>query len=147
VIGDEHDLVGLRTNHRDEQTFLYHVQASPEAARRLFLVYLERVNELADQPEWYNLLTNNCTLNIVRYMNRAGREGRFHLNHLLNGLFDVYLYSAGFLDTSLPFEELRRRSRITAAAQAAANDENFSRLIREGLPGLQAGTAPGAANQ
>ena len=80
VIGDEHDLVGLRTNHRDEQTFLYHVQASPEAARRLFLVYLERVNELADQPEWYNLLTNNCTLNIVRYMNRAGREGRFHLN-------------------------------------------------------------------
>ncbi len=147
VIGDEHDLVGLRTNHRGEQTFLYHVQTSPEAARRLFLVYLERVNELADQPEWYNLLTNNCTLNIVRYMNRAGRQGGFHLNHLLNGLFDGYLYSAGFLDTSLPFEELRRRSRITGAAQAAANDENFSRRIREGLPGLQAGTASGAANQ
>ena len=77
VIGDEHDVVGLRTNHRSEETFLYHVVASPEAARRLFLVYLERVNELADKPEWYNLISNNCTLNIVRYMNRAGREGRF----------------------------------------------------------------------
>ena len=76
VIGDEHDVVGLRTNHRNEETFLYHVQASPEAARRLFLVYLERVNELADQPEWYNLLSNNCTLNIVRYMNRAGQGGQ-----------------------------------------------------------------------
>jgi hypothetical protein len=80
-------------------------------------------------------------------MNRAGRQGGFHPNHLLNGLFDGYLYSAGFLDTSLPFEELRGRSRITEAAQAAANDENFSRLIREGLPGVQAGTAPGAGNQ
>ena len=33
VIGDERDVVGLRTNHRNEETFLYHVQASPETAR------------------------------------------------------------------------------------------------------------------
>ena len=138
VIGDEHDLVGLRTSHRDEEVFLYHVQASPEAARRLFLVYLERVNELADQPEWYNLLSNNCTINIVRYMNRAGREGRFNIRHLLNGLFDGYLYSAGFLDNSLPFEELRQRSRITEIAQEADGDPDFSRRIRESLPGAPA---------
>jgi hypothetical protein len=72
VIGDEHDLVGLRTSHRDKEVFLYHVQASPEAARRLFLVYLERIHELADQPEWYHLLSNNYTINIVRHMNLAG---------------------------------------------------------------------------
>jgi Domain of unknown function (DUF4105) len=136
VIGDEHDVVGLRTNHRSEETFLYHVVASPEAARRLFLVYLERVNELADKPEWYNLISNNCTLNIVRYMNRAGREGNFRPSHLLNGLFDGYLFNAGFLDTSMPFEELRRRSRITEAAQEAANTENFFQRIRKELPVL-----------
>ncbi len=138
VIGDEHDVVGLRTNHRDEETFLYHVVASPEAARRLFLVYLERVNELADGPEWYNLVSNNCTLNIVRYMNRAGREGNFRPSHLLNGLFDGYLYNAGFLDTSMPFEELRERSRITEVAMAAANVADFFQRIREGLPPLPA---------
>jgi Domain of unknown function (DUF4105) len=136
VIGDEHDVVGLRTNHRSEETFLYHVVASPEAARRLFLVYLERVNELADGPEWYNLISNNCTLNIVRYMNRAGREGNFRPSHLLNGLFDGYLFNAGFLDTSMSFEELRKRSRITEAAQAAANTENFFQRIRKELPEL-----------
>ena len=145
VIGDEHDVVGLRSR-RNEETFLYHVQASPEAARRLFLIYLERVNELADQPEWYNLLSNNCTLNIVRYMNRAGREGSFRPSHLLNGLFDGYLYNAGFLDTSLPFEELRERSRITAVAKAAANAANFIQRIREGLPGEIARMIPATAN-
>ena len=137
VVGDEHDLVGLRTSHRDEEVFLYHVQASPEAARRLFLIYLERINELADHPEWYHLLSNNCTVNIVRYMNQAGRKGGFNIRHLLNGLFDGYLYSAGFLDTSLSFEELRQQSRITEAAQAADGDPDFSRRIRESLPGAQ----------
>jgi hypothetical protein len=134
VVGDEHDLVGLRTSHRDEEVFLYHVQASPEAARRLLLVYLDRINELADRPEWYHLLSNNCTINIVRYMNRAGREGGFDIRHLLNGLFDGYLYNAGFLDTSLPFEALRERSRITEIAQAADGDPDFSQRIRDTLP-------------
>jgi hypothetical protein len=135
VVGDEHDLVGLRTSHRDEEVFLYHVQASPEAARRPFLIYLDRINELADKPEWYHLLSNNCTVNIVRYMNRAGRTGEFDIRHLLKGLFDGYLYSAGFLDTSLPFEALRQRSRITDVAQAADGKPDFSRRIRESLPG------------
>jgi hypothetical protein len=139
VVGDEHDLVGLRANHRDEEEFLYHVQTSPEAARRLFLIYLKRINELADNPEWYNLLSNNCTLNIVRYMNKVGREGRTRPSHFLNGLFDSYLYATGFLDTSLPFEELRERSRITDVVKSAANRSDFSNIIRLGLPGTQKG--------
>lgn len=134
VVGDEKDLVGLRSV-RNEQSYLFHVRASPEAARNLFLIYLERINELADKPEWYNLLSNNCTLNIVRYMNRAGREGRFRPSHLLNGLFDSYLYSRGFLDSSLPLDQLRMRSRITEVAQTFADAPNFSELIRQGLPG------------
>ena len=28
---------------------------------------LERINELADQPEFYHLLSNSCTINIVSY--------------------------------------------------------------------------------
>ncbi len=136
VVGDEKDLVGLRTA-RNEQSYLFHVRASPEAARELFLIYLERVNELADNPEWYNLLSNNCTLNIVRYMNRVGREGRFRPSHLLNGLFDSYLYSRGFLDTSLSLEQLRIRSRISEVARNLAGAPNFSELIRQKLPAFR----------
>jgi hypothetical protein len=136
VVGDERDLVGVRTNHRHENVYLYRLQVLPEGARRLFMAYLERINELADRPEFYHLLTNSCTINIVRYANAAGRIGRFDIRHLLNGLIDSYLYSAGFLDTTLPLDELRRRSRINDAAQAADGTPDFSRAIRESLPGM-----------
>jgi hypothetical protein len=134
VVGDERDLVRVRTNYRKEDVYLYRIQASSAFARRLFLVYLDRINELADRPEFYHLLSNNCTLNIVRYANLAGRVGRFDIRHLLSGLADRYLYDAGALDTSLPFAELRRRSRINEAANAAGNAEDFSERIRRSLP-------------
>ena len=134
MVGDERDLVRVRTNYRNEDVFLYRLRTSPEVARRLFLVYLDRINELADHPEFYHLLSNSCTINIVRYANLAGRVGRFDFRHLLNGFADRYLYSAGVLDTSLPFEELRRRSHINEAAQAAGNAKDFSERIRNSLP-------------
>ena len=42
----------------------------------------------------------------------------------------------GVLDTSLPFETLKRQSIINSKARAADKDPDFSRLIREGLPGM-----------
>ena len=38
----------------------------------------------------------------------------------------------------LPFPELRKKALINAAAQAADKSPDFSRLIREGLPGFTA---------
>src|ERR1700692_4961801 len=75
VVGDERDLVRVRTNYRGEPVYLYRLNTSADDARRLLLVYLGRINELADHPEFYNLLTNSCTINIVRYANAAGRRG------------------------------------------------------------------------
>ena len=134
VVGDEHDLVGLRVNHRQETVYLYRLNATPEDARRLLMVYLERINELADRPEFYHLLSNSCTINIIRYANAAGREGRFDIRHLLNGLIDSYLYHSGRVDTTLPFDELRRRSLINDAAKAADGAPDFSDRIRASLP-------------
>src|SRR5688500_4655172 len=134
VVGDERDIVGVRANHRGEDVYLYPLTASPEGARRLLLVYLERLNALHDQPEWYHLLSNSCTINIARSANRAGRAGSLDIRHLLNGYVDRYLYETGLVDTSLPFEELRRRSLINEAARDAAGAADFSGRIRAGLP-------------
>jgi hypothetical protein len=134
VVGSERDVVASRPKHRNEATFLYRLNASPRDARALFMVYLERINQLADKPEWYHLLTNSCTINIIRYANAAGREGRFDIRHLLNGLIDSYLYHSGRIDTSLPFDELRRRSLINAAVEKAGDAPDFSDRIRKGLP-------------
>jgi hypothetical protein len=134
VVGEERDLVGVRTNHRGEPTYLYRLNTSADDARRLFLIYLTRINELADRPEFYHLLTNSCTINIIRYANAAGRAGRFDIRHLLNGLIDSYLYHSGRVDTTLPFDELRRRSLINEAARAADGAPDFSQRIRASLP-------------
>ena len=79
-------------------------------------------------------MTNSCTINIIRYANAAGREGRFDFRHLLNGLIDSYLYHSGRVDTTLPYEDLRRRSLINDAAQAADDAPDFSERIRASLP-------------
>jgi hypothetical protein len=136
VVGEERDIVGVRAIHRREWVYLYQLNTSPNDARRLLLVYLARINELADRPEFYNLLTNSCTINIVRYANAAGRKGRFDFRHLFNGLIDSYLYHSGRADTTLPFDELRRRSLINENARAAdsAPEPEFSQRIRASLP-------------
>jgi hypothetical protein len=134
VVGDERDIVRVRTNYRKETVYLYRLNTAPDNVRRLFMVYLERINELADRPEFYHLLSNSCTINIIRYANAAGRAGRFDIRHLLNGMIDSYLYHSGRVDTTLPFDELRRRSRINEAAEAADDAPDFSDRIRASLP-------------
>jgi hypothetical protein len=134
VVGDERDLVRVRTNYRREPVYLYRLNTSADDARRLLLVYLGRINQLADHPEFYNLLTNSCTINILRYANAAGRSGGFDVRHVLNGLIDGYIYYSGRMDTTLPFDELRRRSQINEAAQAADDAPDFSQRIRASLP-------------
>ena len=134
VVGDERDVVGVRTNYRKESVYLYHLNTSADNARQLLLIYLARINELADRPEFYHLLSNSCTINIVRYANAAGRTGGFDIRHLLNGLVDGYLYHSGRVNTTLPFDELRRRSLINEAAQAADGAPDFSQRIRASLP-------------
>lgn len=134
VVGDERDLVRVRTNYRGEDVYLYRIDTTPEQARRLFLVYLQRINELADRAEFYHLLSNSCTVNIVRYANVAGRQGRMNLRHYLNGLIDAYLYDTNRLNTGIPFDELRQRSHINAAALAAGDDPAFHERIRAAVP-------------
>jgi hypothetical protein len=134
VVGDERDLVGVRANHRNETVYLYRLNTSSTDARRLLLIYLSRINELADRPEFYHLVSNSCTINIIRYANAAGRTGSFDIRHLFNGLIDSYLYHSGRVDTSLSFDELRRRSLINEAARAANGALDFSERIRASLP-------------
>jgi hypothetical protein len=54
---------------------------------------------------------------------------------IVNGYLDEMIYQRGVVDTSMPFAEFKRRSSINRKAVAAADDQDFSRNIRQGLPG------------
>jgi len=135
VVGEERDILQVRTKYRHEAVYLYQIRATPAVVRRLFLVYMERINQLADHPEWYSLLKSNCTLNIVRYARAAGWAAGFDIRHYINGWVDRYLYREGLLNMSLPFRELRARSRLPDTEGPPDEDAAaFSRRIRSTLP-------------
>src|SRR6185503_17046902 len=53
VVADERDLIRLRTNYRKdppEQVYVYRVKGSREGARRVFMSYVEAINELKTRP-------------------------------------------------------------------------------------------------
>lgn len=134
LVGSEQDLIGSRASHRDEQVYLYRLRLSPLATRMLFLVYLERINQLYDRPEFYHLLKNSCTINIVRHANTIGRQGRWDIRHLLNGWIDRYLFEVGLIYNQIPFEDLRARSNVTQLAKQADGHPTFSTQIRSTIP-------------
>jgi hypothetical protein len=138
VVADESDLIGLRTNYRDppEDVYLYRVRAPQENIRRLFLQYLAQINELNVRPEFYNTATTNCTTNIVTHVEAIRPQVPLSWKMLLSGYFPELVYERGSLDQSLPFEVLRQQSYINERAQAANGANDFSRRIREGLPGM-----------
>src|SRR5262249_12512804 len=113
--------------------------APPENGRRLFLDYLREVNELAEQPQFYNTLTTNCTTNVLMHTRVNPGDHSFSWKILLSGYAPLYAYERGRLDTSLPFDELRRRSLVNNAAHAADTADDFSLRIRSGLPAMAAG--------
>ncbi len=147
VVGDERDLIRVRTNYRQdppEDVYLYRVQAPVENVRRLFLEYVRAINALRTAPGFYDTLTTNCTTTIVLHTRVNPDSMPLSWRVLLSGYAAEYAYQRGRLDTSLPFEELRRRSRINEAARAADRAPDFSRRIREGRPGWGRGTAAGS---
>lgn len=135
ILGDERDIVRLRTNYRHEDVYLYHlIPATPGKGRALFLDYLRTANQLHDHPQWYNAITSNCTTNIRVHIKNIGSAHLWDWQLLANGYVDQRAYQLKAIDTSLPFAELKKRSCINRRAQAADHDPAFSARIRDGLP-------------
>ena len=134
VVGDERDLIQLRTNHRRDPVYLYPVRAPRERIEQMFVGMLRRANLLREKPEHYNTLTNTCTTNIVRHVNELV-PGRVPWSYkvLLPGYSDELAFELGLIDTDLPFPAAKRRFRIDDVALHAAGSEDFSQQIRRGL--------------
>jgi len=136
AVGDERDLVRLRTNYRRhpvEDVYLYRLQGDAAGAQRLFLEYMRRINALRDHAQWYNTLTTNCTNTIWLMARTNPGHPPYSWKILVSGYVPEYLYHEGRLDTSMPFDELRRRAYINALARSADQEPDFSQRIRVAL--------------
>jgi hypothetical protein len=137
VVADERDLVRLRTNHRQgEDVYLFRLNATPAEAREFFLSYVRTMNDLARAPRWYNAVTDNCTLGI-RLQRAVSDRAPWDWRMLVNGHGDTLLYERNAISTPLPLAETKRLARVNLRAQSVGAGVDFSRAIREGLPGFE----------
>ena len=132
VVADERDVVRQRTNYRGENVYLYRTVARPETAQLLLTDVLNRVNDISKKPEFYDTLTNNCTTNIVRHINRV-RPNRLgpDVRIFLPGYSDKIAYQQGLIVPYGTFEETRERAYVNPRAERYADRPDFSALIRQ----------------
>jgi hypothetical protein len=134
VVADERDVVGVRTNFRGEDTYLYRFRTPVSRIRTLLLDYVERMNALAATPAFYDAATQNCTTTIRAHVKHIGLAQPWDWRILVNGYIDQLLYEQGIIDTDLPFPELQQRCYISSRAKATGTADDFSARIRDGVP-------------
>jgi hypothetical protein len=132
VIADERDVIKLRTNFRKDNVYLYPLSIDQQHAKQLFISMVTRAEKLRTKPEFYNLITNTCTTNIVHHVNEiAPKEIPFSFKVLMPGYSDKLAYDLGLINTTLPYESIRSTFRVNEKAERFADDPDFSNKIRE----------------
>ena len=112
--------------------------SDPKATRAIFFTYVDYLNKLNDNPEWYNELTRNCTTTLDKQLTAVVANPQpWSYQYLVNGSIDELLFSRGRLVSGgLPFAELKQRAHINDAAHTANQSPDFSALIRAGRVGF-----------
>jgi hypothetical protein len=136
IVADERDLIRLRTNYRGEDVYLYPTQTSPDEARTLLVSILERANQLAVEPEFYNSLLDNCTTGLLPHFWKIRPNRRFDIRLLMNGHTDELALEGGWIASELSIEELREFHHVNQYVSGVDDPSDFSFRIR---PHLRAG--------
>lgn len=133
VVADEHDVLRLRTNYRKDPVFLYPIKGDAGRVREVFRDMLHRANSLAENPEMYNTLTNNCTTNIVSHVRKFSDKKIpwWDMRYLFPATVDEVAYEVGLIDTALTLEGAREYFLVTRVAQENDDNPDFSKAIRE----------------
>jgi hypothetical protein len=132
VVGDERDVVGLRGAVWKTPVFFYPARSTPERMRAILKSMMEGAHQLENEPEFYNLIWNNCMTRILLHLRRLGGHSLPHdLQVLLTGLSDRVAFRLGYIDTDLTFEQARRAFRVDEWMQTTPLDETFGQRLRE----------------
>ena len=136
VVADERDVIRGRTTYRQpqEDVYIYRTRAPQRNIRRIFLDYIQAMNDMRVHPRFYNTLTTNCTTTILMHTRIHPESPPMSWKVLLSGYLPQYLYELGRIDTAKPFADLEKLSRVNEHAHAADKDPSFSQRIRQGLP-------------
>lgn len=131
VWADEKDVIKLRTNHRNDNVYMYELDMAKENVQKLFIEAIKRTNKLKADPEFYNLIVNNCTTNIAKmlqivYDKPIVVDWRYLVPAYAEGLFIKY----GFIKGQ-SIEEARIKHNISPLAKSCGDCVDYSASIRK----------------
>lgn len=137
LVGDERDFVRVRTNIRkDEDAYLFRLSTPPEHARERFMEYVTQIQQLEKNPRFYDVLTANCTTAIRSQLQHVPKKAIPDYRLLLNGKLDEMFAEHGlFAVRNIPLSQLKDRGHVDERALEAQDDPDFSKKIRQGVPG------------
>ena len=136
VIGDERDLIGVRTVYRpDDRVYLYRVNATPAQAQQLFSEFADRIQKLQASPQFYHTLLNNCANGITGLTYELTPEPINWLDSriVLPGHAGQFAWESGLVGdraSGQTFEQLEALSRIDERARKVGITDTFSEDIR-----------------
>lgn len=138
LVGFERDVTGLRTHGRKNKDYMFRAITPPGKDKALLLGLINKLNQLAVQPEWYHSLLTTCNTSIVRIVNQV-TPGRipFLWRNFLPGYTPKAAFRLKLIEDWGGLEATLEQARIDEKAQAWDGKEDYSVMLRSFLPPRQ----------
>jgi len=145
LVGFERDVTGLRTHGRGNKDYMFRAMTPPGKNKELLMGMIQKLNDLAVNPEWYHSLLTTCNTSIVRIVNQV-TPGRipFLWRNFLPGYTPKAAFKLQLIEDWGGFEATLEKARIDQRAQDWDGVEDYSAMLRSFLPKstLDEDTAP-----
>lgn len=132
IAADERDVIYLRTTARKDAVYAYPLKANTTDGRILLVDMLERMNDIAIHPTWYNTFYANCTSSIAHHVNKIwpGLLPKFDWQVVFTNYADKMALDRGLIDTDLTIEKAREKYYVSDISEKVGRVDNYSKLIR-----------------
>ena len=133
ILGDESDILMLRTNFRKEDVYLYRLKVKKEEIRKLFLAIMHRVDSLKNHPQFYNSVKHNCLTSLLADIETAiNQKLKFDYRYIFNGRSDEMIYERGKFQTNgLSFIEFKKMHYVNQYMTKNNAPTDYSKKIRK----------------
>ena len=134
-MGFERDVTGLRTHGRGNKDYMFRAMTPPGKNKELLMGMIQKLNDLAVNPEWYHSLLTTCNTSIVRIVNQV-TPGRipFLWRNFLPGYTPKAAFKLKLIEDWGGLEATLEKARIDQKSQDWDGVEDYSVMLRSFLP-------------
>ena len=135
LVGFERDVTGLRTPGSRNKDYMFRAVTLPGKDKELLFGMIEKLNDLAVNPEWYHSLFTTCNTSIVQIVNQVA-PGRipFLWRNFLPGYTPKAAFKLKLIEDWGGLEATLEKARIDEKAQSWDGVEDYSAMLRSFLP-------------